>query len=281
VAARQGKAVGAEAVVVFTGAWAWVDFLGDGREPDRAAKMEEAFALAKEVLGSAPWERRALAVACSGRDQYLRWIDAEGRTLPGMRGSFLEWAKSATGLKWVEPPVLCRSNLPDTAAMMGAFVHTAGHLLVHRWKTVNREQPFWIEEGFGGWLEQRVLGHRTSHCWAVGPESGYGKLARGTKQWEVDDPDWVALVKEAARENGFLPLDQLDALPQGQYSNREVGQAFSLVAFLLDGEEPARFRDYLERVKNGVKSPVAFRQAYGRSFEEIEPAWKEHVRTGW
>ncbi len=281
LAARHGKAAGGKAECALTDHWALVDLVGDGKAKERATRLEEAFAAAAEVLGSPPWERRALAVACSGTDQYVAWIDAEGKSLPGMRGPLLEYAKKATGLKWNEPPTLVRNDSAGSGAMLGAFIHTAGHLLVNNWGTLNREQPFWVEEGFGGWMEQKVLGARTSHCWAVSPAEGYGTLSRGSKQWEVDLPDWKELVKKAAAAGEFLPLDQLDSLPQGQYSNREVGQAFSFVAFLVEKKEHARLRDYLERVKGGGKSPVAFRQAYGVTFEQIEGEWKEFVRSGW
>ncbi|MCK6478728.1 MAG: hypothetical protein L6R43_00870 [Planctomycetes bacterium] len=277
--ARHGKAVGAEAAAALSEHWRYVSFLGDAKEGDRVKDLEAAFAAAKEVLGSDPWKDRALAVACSGTEQYHRWIDTEGKSLPGMKGGILEGVKAATGLKWLEPAALVRSDVPDTYAMHGAFVHSAGHLLVHRWGTLNREIPFWIEEGFGGWMEQKVLQRTTSFCRHPSKEEGYGTLGRGSKQWDVDQPDWHGLVRKAAAANEFLPLDQLDSLPPGQFSGREVGQAFSFMDFLLTKKDHARLRDYLERVKGGVKSPVAFKQAYGATFEQIEPEWKDHART--
>ena len=71
----------------------------------------------------------------------------------------------------------------------------------------------------------------------------------------------------------------MDSLPAGQFSRREVGQAFSLVAFLLEKKEPARFKDYVLRVKGGTKSATAFAQAYGKSLPDVEPEWKAFVRA--
>lgn len=275
-----GKSMGSRPGVVLSDHWRYVDFLAGVRLPERVKDLEDAYAAAVEVFGSDPWRGRALAVACRGQEQYLRWVEKEGGILRGLRGGLLEGVKAATGLKWLEPPALVRSDLPDPGAMHAAHVHTAGHLLVGLWKVVNRELPFWVEEGFGGWMEDRILKTNTSYCYHASAEGGYGSTFRGSKQWEVDAPDWKILVKKAAAASEFLPLDQLDSLPRGDYSRREVGQSFSFVSYLLKEKEPARFRDYVERVKGGARSPVAFRQAYGVSFEQMDPDWKRFAATG-
>ncbi len=277
------KSLGQRPEAVFTEHWRYADLLGDGKAADRAKDMEKAFAEAVAILGSDPWKDRATAVACAGKEQYGKWIETEGRRLPGMRGPLLEGVKKATGLKWHEPPVLCRSDVPSASAMHAAFVHTAGHLLVNLWGGYSREAPlpFWVEEGFGGWMEDRILTTRSSFCFGTKVKTGYGNTTRHGKDWDIEDPDWKSLIRMTAQKNEFLPLDQLDALQSGEYSPREVGQAFSFVAFLLKEKEPARLRDYVTRVKGGAKSPVAFRQAYGQSLEEIEPAWKAFATSGW
>ena len=219
-------------------------------------------------------------VACSGQEQYQKWLDVDVAGLPGVNKGYLEFFKGATGMKFTYPPILGRSDLPDRGAMHAANVHSAGHLLVNNWKGHNRDQPFWIEEGFGGWTESLVLKSNSSYCWERSKQ-GYGSSFRDVKRWEVDDPDWKNLVKEAAGRNEFLPLDQLDSLPKGEYTRREVGQSFSLVAFLLREKGLERWRAYLEQVKGGEKSSVAVRKSYGQSFEDMEPEWKRFVQSGW
>jgi hypothetical protein len=183
-------------------------------------------------------------------------------------------------MKYTQPPVLGRSDLPSSAAMHAANVHAAGHLLVNNWKGHNRAQPFWIEEGMGGWMEAAILKSNSSFCWQKSG-AGYGSSFRDVKKWEVDDPDWRALVKEAAAKGEFLPLEQLDALPGGEYSRREVGQSFALVAFLLKEHPLEAFRAYLQEVKAGTRSPAAFVKAYGCTLDSLEPAWKEFCQSGW
>lgn len=278
--AKYEKPMGARPAVVFSAHWRAVDFLGDGKTPDRLKDLEAAWDEAVRVFGSDPWRGRALAVSCVGLEQYVKWVDLEASRLPGANKSFMDFWRKATGMKYAEPPILARSDVPDRGAMQGAFLHTAGHILLANWKGHNRAQPFWLEEGFGGWMEDAVLKSNTSYCFGFSKQ-GYGSTFRDTKAWEVEFPDWKTLCKEAAGRNEFIPLDQLDMLPAGEYSRREVGQAFSLVAYLLREQGPEKFRAYVERIKKGEKSPAAFRASFDHTFETVEPLWKQWVQAGW
>ena len=277
---RIEKACGAKPVVTFTAHWRMADLLGDGKSPERLKDLEAAWDEAVRVFGSDPWRGRALAVCCNGMEVYQKWVDAEATRLPGASKAFVEYWRGATGMKYADPPILARSDVPDRGAMHAAFVHTAGHLLLANWKGHNRNQPFWLEEGFGGWMEDTILRSNTSYCYGKS-KAGYGSSFRDTKAWEVEFPDWKALCKAAASKNEFLPLDQLDMLPSGEYSRREVGQAFSLVAWLLKEQGPEKFRAYVERIKKGEKSPAAFQAAFDLTFETAEPRWKQWVQSGW
>ncbi len=280
LAERYEKLLGARPEVEVTEHWRCADYLRDEKMAARLQDLEAAYAEAVRVFGSDPWTGKGLVVHCQGQEQYLRWIEKEAGTFPGMSPQFLDFVKKATGMKWTRPPVLGRSDLPDRAAMHAADVHSAGHILLNNWRSHNRSQPFWIEEGFGGWMEAAVLESNSSYCFGVSKQ-GYGSTFRGTKNWEVDQPDWKALAKQAAERNEFIPLDQLDMLPAGEYSRREVGQAFSLVAFLLKEKGEEKFRDYVAKVKGGDKSPEALRKAYGLTFEALEPGWKQFVQSVW
>jgi hypothetical protein len=272
--------MGARPEVLLTPHWRAVDFLGDGKTGDRAKGLEAAWDEAVRVFGSDPWRGRALAVTCPGMETYVKWVDFEAARLPGANKGFLDFWRKATGMKYAEPPILARSDVPDRAAMQAAFLHTAGHILLANWKGHNRAQPFWLEEGFGGWMEDAILKSNSSYCYGVSKQ-GYGSTFRDTKAWEVEFPDWKALCKEAAEKNQFLPLDQLDMLPVGEFSRREVGQSFTLVAYLLKEQGPEKFRAYVERIKKGEKSPAAFKASFDFTFESIEPEWKRWVQSGW
>jgi len=260
--------------------WAYVDFLSDRKGTERADQMEAAYAKAVEVLGSEPWAGRGLVVACSGEESYLKWVDAFVAKLPGASPSLLEWIRKSTGMKWNDPPVLGRWDEPDPYAMHSANVHAAGHLLVNRWGGHNRANPFWIEEGFGGWMEETILRTNLSYCYGL-VKGGYGATFRGVEKWEVAFPAWKDLAREAVRTNSFLPLDQLDALQSGEYSRREVGQAFSFVAFLIRERGPEKWREFLKKVKGGTRSPLALEAVYGQGFTEMESEWKRFVANDW
>jgi len=259
--------------------WRCVDFLRDEKAAARVADLEKAWDEAVRVFDGEPWEGRALVVACGSIEKYLLWVEKDARSIPGFGPKFVEYAKKSTGIKWTEPPVLGRSDMPSRAAMHAANVHASGHLLLNNWGVHNREQPFWIEEGYGGWTESTVLKTNSSYCWAVAAK-GYGANVRDTKQWDVEEPDWKALCKQAAARGEFLSLDELDRLPAAQYSRREVGQAFSLVRFLLQQKGIETFRSYVAEVKRGTKSADAFRQAYRKGLAEMEPEWKAWLQGG-
>jgi hypothetical protein len=280
LASKYEKPLGARPAVSFTAHWRCVDFLGDGKTPDRLKDMEAAWDEAVRVFGSDPWRGRGLLIACAGLEQYVKWVDSEGASLPGARKGFTDFWRKATGMKYAEPPILVRSDAPDRGAMHAAFLHSAGHILLANWNGHNRNQPFWLEEGFGGWMEDAILKSNTSYCFGVSKQ-GYGSSFRDTKAWEVEFPDWKTLCREAASKNEFLPLDQLDMLPAGEYSRREVGQAFSLVAFLLKEKGPEKFRAYVLRVKKGEKSAAAFKAEFDHTLESIEPEWRRFVQAGW
>jgi len=81
-------------------------------------------------------------------------------------------------MKWTEPPLLGRSDLPDRVAMHARQRALLGPHLLGNWKVRARQQPFWIEEGFGGWMEAQVLKSSTSYCYGVSKQ-GYGSTFRG------------------------------------------------------------------------------------------------------
>ncbi len=278
---RYADLLGTRPDVTVTDHFECADFLEDGKGPDRVADLERAWDLAKEVLGSDPWQGRALVVACRGEEQYRKWLDGEAAKFRGMSPPLLDILRKSTGMKWYEPKVLGRSNLPGTNEMHGANVHAVGHLLVCVWKRIQWKAPFWIEEGFGGWMEDRVLHTNSSYCFDVPTKAGYGGAVRGTKQWDVDRPDWKRLLKDAVADGSFLPLDQLDRLPRGEYSRREVGQSFALVAYLLDVKGKEKWREYLLAVKSGTPSPDAAMKVYGATWEGMEPDWKRYVADRW
>lgn len=281
LAARYRTLLGVEPEVALSPHFEAADFLGDASAASRLRDLETAWAEAERVFGAGSWKDRCLVVSCKGEEQYLAWAKGEGAKLKGMTPAFLEFVLKATGIKWHEPKVLARWNGPSVHAMHAANVHAVGHLLVNLWKTHNRKAPFWIEEGFGGWMEDRVLSRNSSYCFDIPTSRAYGDTAKDARDWDVGEPDFKALSKKAAAAGTFLPLASLDALPRGQYSRREVGQSFSLVAFLVDAEGAAKFRDYVSRVKSGTASPKAFEEVYGRNFDAIEPAWNRFVQDRW
>ena len=280
LADRYEKSMGVRPEVTLSAHYRFADYLSDGKTPDRLKDLEAAFDEGVRVFGSDPWRGRCLVVACEGMEQYVNWVGKEAGPLPGTTPEFLDFWKKATGMKFTSPPILARSDLPDRSAMHAANVHAAGHLLLNNWKVDNRKQPFWLEEGFGGWIEAEVLKSNSSFCWHKS-KKGYGTTFRGTEAWDVEFPDWKALVKDTAAKNGFLPLDQLDALPQGEYGKREVGQSFSLVAFLIREKGPEKFRAFVELVKQGKKSQEALTTSMGETFESLEPVWRGWVQGRW
>src|SRR5258706_4186943 len=147
---RYKDGLGGAPEVVLTAHWRTVDFLEDKKAKERAKDMEAAFKEAVRILGSDPWKGRGLVVACSGMEQYLKWLHFDVKSFPGMSKSFMAFYRSSTGMKYTDPAVLGRSDLPDHGAMHAAFIHTSGHILLNNWKTINPNHALWIEEGFGG-----------------------------------------------------------------------------------------------------------------------------------
>ncbi len=282
MAERYGRLLGEKPETLLGAHWACVDLLQDGKAADRLVDLEQGWVAAVEVLGPPdPWPGRAKVLALKGLDQYRKWLDGEGGSIPGANAQLVGFMRQATGMKWTTPPILARSDQPDVPAMHSANVHAAGHLLLNNWKGYNRgNQPFWLEEGFGGWLEARVRKSNSSWCFEV-KKSVYGGGFRNTQDWEKNDADVRALAKEAASKGGFLPLDQLDTLPKGEYGKREVVQSFTLVSFLLDEKGKERFRDYLTRVKGGTRSSIACKAAYDVDFEGLEKEWARYVVAKW
>jgi hypothetical protein len=281
LAERYRSLLRAEGEVTLTAHFECVEILRAPGGATRAADLERAFAEGERVFGEPPWRDRCLVLALEGREGYEAWVDAEGKGLRGMSPAILPLVRAATGMKWHDPKVLARGNLPSTSSMHAANVHASGHLLANLWKRHERKAPFWIEEGFGGWIERRVLGSLSSYCYDLPVKGAYGDTAKDAKDWDADNPDFAALSRKAAADGTFLPLASLDALPRGRYTRREVGQSFTLVAWMIEAHGAAKFRDYFERVKSGTASPEAFRTVLGMGFETAEPSWKRWVATGW
>ena len=115
--------------------------------------------------------------------------------------------------------------------------------------------PPWLDEGLAQFFE-------------LGPPYGHVH------------PDCLSSLKRQLRRDRGEILTPLVLVPSGApLTRKQYAQSRGLTYHLLtnDPDGPSRVRAYLERVRADRNAVEQFSETFGRSPEEIEPAWREQL----
>ena len=142
---------------------------------------------------------------------------------------------------------------PERGAFVGIglhpslIVHESAHLLLREATDSPRAKvPAWVDEGFASYVEPGAHGASRSFPRDVSP--------------------------------GTIPLRQMNSIPGKPEDIRFFyRKAESVVGYLLDPDDPAQFRVFLQGLTEGQDSDEALITAYGFGLEELERRWASAV----
>ena len=124
----------------------------------------------------------------------------------------------------------------------------------------NWRAPFWLAEGFAAYCDHAV--HKVNRWFT----------AYDVK--ELTPGDWMAVAKRLASNGKQRPWKQLRQRDLMDWQANDYYQTMGMVAFLLESA-PAKFLDFLKRLKIGEQKEGALEEAYRAPLEELE---QRHTR---
>ena len=87
-----------------------------------------------------------------------------------------------------------------------------------------------------------------------------------------------AIVSQALRSDGLLPLAYMDNIPGRPRDIRVFyAQSWSVVKHMMDAHGQERMAALLNTIKEGKRVEEAVPEAYGMSLEELEEDWKSRL----
>jgi hypothetical protein len=88
----------------------------------------------------------------------------------------------------------------------------------------------------------------------------------------------LARLERALTQGRLLSLRSMTSYPgDAQLVDLFYGQAYSIVAYLIEAEDAGSIEDLLALLADGVPVDEALRETYGFGLEELEAGWLEHL----
>ncbi len=177
----------------------------------------------------------------------------------------------------------------DVNGLRNVVAHEIGHMLISRHDFNNNFSPVWLSEGFGTWLEGKVLG--LTNCYCV--SGGYGDHAAALeKMTNLEWPKWKAGLKASVKARQDKNLALVVPMQLSDMSTAEVGKAWSVVDYMI-ANDPAKFTKWLSLVKKhwpqppkyewmpakGEAQKKALQEVYEFDFNGLDDAWRNYVNT--
>ena len=126
----------------------------------------------------------------------------------------------------------------------GVMAHEVGHMCMHRHEYHHNFLPPWLEEGFGIWMEGKVMGKTECFCFhgSYGDNSSSGSLT-GSK-WSK----WRARAKSLAKRGADKNLKDIYRLRMNEIGQLEATKAASVIDYMI-AESPKKFCKFVAAMK--------------------------------
>lgn len=264
------------------------------------AGVEKGFDIWKEISGVERWEqmwgpKKALFVVLKNRLQYRNFLKYYAKRYAD--SPYLQWPFAETAGRvayWPQPmprPFAAMHLKPATIKnLTNTAVHVLGHLCMMRYKFNNYPIPPWLEEGFGCYLEARVLKRNNCYCFS----GGYGDQAgRLDKLTDIEWKKWKQVVAGMVSSRSDKVMEQILPMRMNDLSAAEMGKAWSVIDFLVQKDNKkfvewiAAWKRYWPRTYDLAYSPAkgeaqekALKEVYGMSFADLDTQWRQWVSGG-
>lgn len=167
-------------------------------------------------------------------------------------------------------------QFPNTdKTFVSNVVHSAGLVLLTRYKANYQFPSVWLREGFAYYLEMEALGYSLSFSLGKGGSASVG--VKGPV-W-ADSDQWRAALKKLVSEGQDPPLRRLARMTVDQFGYQELVKSWSVVEFLVR-KDPVLFKKFVDISKDRSKSEEdAAQAAYGKGYRELDTDWRAYVEA--
>ncbi len=233
--------------------------------------------------------QKCLIVVCKSSQQYKLVGPWYEKTYPD--GGAQPAMQSVTYFPFPYPRCMIAMHLKpaDVNGLKNNVAHEIGHMLIYRHDFNYNFSPVWLTEGFGSWLEGKVLGLTNCYC----SSGGYGDHAAALeKMSNLEWAKWKAGLKASVKARQDKNLSQIIPMQLSDMSTAEVGKAWSVVDYMVS-TDAAKFTKWLSLVKKhwpqppkyewypakGEAQKKALQEAWGIDINALDDAWRTYVDT--
>jgi hypothetical protein len=195
------------------------------------------------------------------RDSFSRFVKSvrgsSGMNIAGLklRGNIC-WF-----ITWRDPANTGRDEL-----LRQKVVHNFGHLLIFKYRSRTHDLPTWLDVGFANYMEYLFYQDNRNTCFIEVPPASAWREGGG----------WKSRLKRDAIGKKQLVFADFHDKDLNAYDYRDMAYAFSYVDFFIENDIE-KFRELVDRIKQGTGSLDAVREVYGWLPPELTEAWRGYV----
>lgn len=250
---------------------------------------EKAFAVMRSTLKPTQDEypetveeriKLVLNVKVPGYVRFAKWLDQAFKVdelVPG-------WARAVQRQHswwWVQDHRLVGCyQFPNTdKTFVSNVVHSAGLVLLTRYKANYTDPSVWLREGFSYYLEMEAHGY--SQSFTLGRGGGTGAAAAGTKGavW-IDSEKWRGELAKLVAAGQDPPLRRIARMSMDQFRYVELVKSWSVVEFLVRWDRD-KFKQFVDVSKDRSQNEEeGLQQAYKTGYRGVDQKWREYVAAG-
>ncbi|MAG55537.1 MAG: hypothetical protein CMJ83_04525 [Planctomycetes bacterium] len=261
-----------------------------------AKAADDAFKQWQKISGVESWKdmwgrKKCLVIVCNNKIQHRRaiaWYDKKYTTY----GGFGSYAPKQS--YWPQPSprvtIFMHARPISVKHLRNVAAHVVGHMCVIRYGYNNRPSPPWLEEGFGCYLEARVM--RRTNCYCFG--GGYGDQAGNMEKLaDIEWKKWKETVRKMVRKKSDKPLKAILPLRMNQIAAPEMGKSWSIIDYLITQDRKKfclflrKLKTYWPKTYDPAFTPAmekaqerALRDSFDLTLTELDEAWRKWAKGG-
>ncbi len=234
-------------------------------------------------------EQRCMVVILGNRTQYRKyaeWYETRYSREAGFRAV-------ADGARFFpvdtpRPALVMHLKPADAGKLQSVVCHEVGHVAVMRLAFNNNFSPPWLCEGYGAWLESRVLSKNDCYCISGGYESQGG--SKEDPLAEIRFEKFRERLQKALRSGNLRRLNAIWRLNLSEMEPGDLLKAWAVID-LMHAQGEGKFADFIRALKarwpreiryewvegKGTAQEEALKEVFGWTVDQLEEELRKHV----
>ena len=296
-AKKVGESLGREMFYYETEHFTWCASLPESRMRPIAEGAEAVYRLFAEITGVKSWrelyeKQRCMGVLLPSKREYEQYVSFYAETYKTWNKEKFVASKTSVSYYFTpssRPTLVTHVKPNDDDFLRQIMSHMAAHSLVNRFAYHNNFLPAWLEEAVSVWFEGEVCGKVACRCFSG---TFYGKAEQADPKITAGLPlaKWKTKTKVDTQTTRAKNLTALWRLQLGELTLEDVEKGYAVVSWMMT--DRPKFAEFMKIMKKnwpkdvnseysdakGKAQEIAFKEAYGKSIDEVEAAVKLHVQ---